>query len=198
MTSSGRPRPCGSGPPGCSPRGGSPCRGHARRRSPPHRSAGGSWACRPPRPRPRRRPGARRGLAAHVPAPFGPAANGVVAYEDGGDIFTADPVTGVAKRRRRRHRQDLRPVFSRDGTHVVFERTTGGDLGRLMVAGRMARPGRGDAQGTRRLRHLPHGAGPVHLLARRDGDRCLVDTRRRRSSGSRSRTEAACGSSTCP
>jgi hypothetical protein len=37
------------------------------------------------------------GSQRHVPAPFGPAANGSVAYEAGGDIFTADPVTGVAK-----------------------------------------------------------------------------------------------------
>ena len=33
------------------------------------------------------------GSQRHVPAPFGPAANGVVAYEAGGDIFTADPAT---------------------------------------------------------------------------------------------------------
>ena len=69
-----------------------------------------------------------------MPAPFGVAANGVVAYEDGGDIFTADPATGVAKAVVTGIDQDLRPVFSDDGTHVVFERTTGGNLGRLMVA----------------------------------------------------------------
>src|SRR6266487_1858576 len=32
----------------------------------------------------------------NVPAPFGPARNGLVAYTFGGDIYTADPLTGVA------------------------------------------------------------------------------------------------------
>jgi Tol biopolymer transport system component len=70
-----------------------------------------------------------------VPAPFGPAANGLVAYEAGGDILTADPVTGVAKALVTGTQMDLRPVFSRDGTHFVFERTTGlYEPGRLIVA----------------------------------------------------------------
>jgi hypothetical protein len=75
------------------------------------------------------------GSQRHVPAPFGPAANGLVAYEAGGDIFTADPLTGVAKAVVSGTQMDLRPVFSRDGTHFVFERTT--DIympGRLIVA----------------------------------------------------------------
>ena len=33
---------------------------------------------------------------ARLPAPFGPAANGRIAYAAGGDIFTVDPVTGAA------------------------------------------------------------------------------------------------------
>lgn len=69
-----------------------------------------------------------------VPAPFGPAANGLVAYEDGGDIYTADPVTGVAKAVVTGTPLDLRPVFSRDGTHIVFERKETGSSGRLIVA----------------------------------------------------------------
>jgi hypothetical protein len=32
-----------------------------------------------------------------VPAPFGPAGNGLIAYAAGGDIFTADPVTGDSR-----------------------------------------------------------------------------------------------------
>jgi Tol biopolymer transport system component len=71
----------------------------------------------------------------HVPPPFGPAANGVVAYEAGGDIFTADPVTGVAKAVVTGTQMDLRPVFSGDGTHFVFERTTARYVpGHLIVA----------------------------------------------------------------
>jgi len=54
--------------------------------------------------------------------PFGPAANGLVAYEERGDVFTADPVTGVAKSVVTGTQLNLRPVFSRDGTHFVFER----------------------------------------------------------------------------
>jgi WD40-like Beta Propeller Repeat len=69
-----------------------------------------------------------------VPAPFGPAANGLVAYEEGGDIFTADPVTGAATAVVTGIDQDLRPVFSRDGTHIVFERKETGSSGRLIVA----------------------------------------------------------------
>ena len=68
-----------------------------------------------------------------VPAPFGPAANGLIAYESGGDIYTADPVTGVAKAVVTGIDQDLRPVFSRDGTHIVFERKEAG-AGRLIIA----------------------------------------------------------------
>ncbi len=66
------------------------------------------------------------GSQRHVPAPFGPAANGVVAYEAAGDIFTADPFTGVAKAVVTGTEMDLRPVFSRDGTHFVFERKEAG------------------------------------------------------------------------
>jgi Tol biopolymer transport system component len=69
-----------------------------------------------------------------LPAPFGPAANGLVAYENAGDIFTADPVTGVAKAVVTGTELDLRPVFSRDGTHMVFERKESGNSGRLIVA----------------------------------------------------------------
>ena len=55
--------------------------------------------------------------------------------------------------------QDLRPVFSEDGTHVVFERSRGANLGRLMVA-------RSDGTGLvavtpkalSRLRHVPAAA----------------------------------------
>ena len=75
------------------------------------------------------------GSQRHLPAPFGPAANGVVTYEDAGDIFTADPVTGVARAVVTGASLDLRPVFSRDGTHMVFERKENSLMpGRLTVA----------------------------------------------------------------
>jgi Tol biopolymer transport system component len=73
------------------------------------------------------------GSRPRVPPPFGPAGNGVVVYEKGGDIFTADPVTGETTALVTGSQMDLRPVFSGDGTHLVFERQEG-VLGRLIVA----------------------------------------------------------------
>ena len=74
------------------------------------------------------------GSQRHVPAPFGEAANGLVAFEKGGEIYTADPVTGLTKAVVTGSERDLRPVFSPDGTHVVFERVVSDTTGRLVVA----------------------------------------------------------------
>jgi Tol biopolymer transport system component len=74
------------------------------------------------------------GSQRHVPAPFGPADNGLVAFEKGGEIYAADPVTGVAKAVVTGIARDLRPVFSPDGTHLVFERVENDTTGRLVVA----------------------------------------------------------------
>ena len=57
-----------------------------------------------------------------LPEPFGPAGNGLVAYSSGGDIFTADPVTGAAKAIVTGPELDRNPIFSRDGTKIVFRR----------------------------------------------------------------------------
>ena len=62
------------------------------------------------------------GSQARLPAPFGVARNGLVAYAAGGDIYTADPVTGAAKAIVAGPETDLAPRFSLDGTHIVFER----------------------------------------------------------------------------
>jgi dipeptidyl aminopeptidase/acylaminoacyl peptidase len=71
-----------------------------------------------------------------LPAPFGPAANGVVAYSHEGDIYVADPSTGNATAISSGPENDLRPIFSPDGTMVVFERKVGaGPDGHLYVAG---------------------------------------------------------------
>jgi Tol biopolymer transport system component len=59
----------------------------------------------------------------HRPAPpFGPAANGVIAYAADGEIYTADPATGQAKLVVSGPDTDLRPIFSPDGTRLAFER----------------------------------------------------------------------------
>jgi len=56
-----------------------------------------------------------------LPAPFGPARNGLVTYASNGDIYAVDPVTGrstvVSK-----GPGDIDPHWSADGTRLVFER----------------------------------------------------------------------------
>ncbi|MEX1169715.1 MAG: hypothetical protein WEE50_06205 [Chloroflexota bacterium] len=71
-----------------------------------------------------------------LPAPFGPAANGVVAYAANGDIYTVDPATGTSTAIVTGPETDLNPKWSLDGTRLVFERKQDGDsaLGALFVA----------------------------------------------------------------
>jgi Tol biopolymer transport system component len=76
------------------------------------------------------------GTRPNLPAPFGQARNGLVAYTSDGDIYTADPVTGLAAAVVTGPEIELRPVWSRDGTRVAFERkaVAGAADGRLFVA----------------------------------------------------------------
>jgi Tol biopolymer transport system component len=62
-----------------------------------------------------------------LPAPFGPAANGLLAYSFGGDIYTADPVTGEATAITTGANVDRDPVWSRDGTRLAFVRRVAGE-----------------------------------------------------------------------
>lgn len=71
------------------------------------------------------------GSQPRLPEPFGVAANGRVAFESGGDIYTADPATGVATAIATGPETDLGPNFSRDGTHVAFARRL--DTGRVQL-----------------------------------------------------------------
>jgi Tol biopolymer transport system component len=71
----------------------------------------------------------------HLPAPFGLAEAGRVAYAASGDIYTADPVTGVKTAIVTGPETDVKPVFSGDGARLVFERKVlGSSDGRLFVA----------------------------------------------------------------
>jgi dipeptidyl aminopeptidase/acylaminoacyl peptidase len=65
-----------------------------------------------------------------LPAPFGPAANGLVAYEKGGDIFVVDPATGERSGLVIGPEVDRDPRWSLDGTRLAFLRwpLTGGAL----------------------------------------------------------------------
>ena len=69
------------------------------------------------------------GAPAKLPAPFGLARDGLVAYASGGDIYTVDPVTGNSTAIVRGSETDLNPRWSRDGTRLAFERKTTGDSG---------------------------------------------------------------------
>ena len=71
-----------------------------------------------------------------LPAPFGVAGNGLVAYAQGGDIFTVDPVNGTARAIVSGPETDATPSFSRDGTKVLFLRkiTDSTDQFTLMAA----------------------------------------------------------------
>lgn len=74
------------------------------------------------------------GAQGRLPAPFGPAQNGLIAFESGGDIFTVDPVTGAAVAIVTGPEVDVGPRYSRDGTHIVFERKREGGRSELYVA----------------------------------------------------------------
>lgn len=60
-----------------------------------------------------------------LPPPFGAAADGLVAYTKGGDIYTVDPTTGARRDIVTGAAVDERPAFSLDGTRLAFVRTTG-------------------------------------------------------------------------
>jgi Tol biopolymer transport system component len=62
------------------------------------------------------------GSQPRLPAPFGLAANGLVVYAKGGDIYTVDPVTGARQQIVAGPENDKDPRFSLDGTRLVFMR----------------------------------------------------------------------------
>ena len=72
----------------------------------------------------------------HLPAPFGPAANGAIAYSSSGDIYTVDPRTGFPRAVVTGPAIDVAPIWSLDGTHLVFQRkiTDGESPSHLYVA----------------------------------------------------------------
>lgn len=74
------------------------------------------------------------GSQARAPAPFGPARPGLIAFESGGDIFTVDPSTRAAVAVVTGPETDVGPRYSRDGTHIVFERKVDGVRSEIYVA----------------------------------------------------------------
>ena len=63
-----------------------------------------------------------------LPAPFGPARNGAVLYDEGGDLFIANELTGEARPLISGPETDGWPGFSHQGDRVAFVRVADGDF----------------------------------------------------------------------
>lgn len=115
-----------------------------------------------------------------LPAPFGQAANGSILYSEGGDIYTADPLTGEATAVVVGPEADSGPVWSLDGTRFAFERKVqgGSGPGLLFVA---REDGRGLAQitpepqfGLSGWSFSPDGRSIVAFVSSTTGPRIMV------------------------
>jgi Tol biopolymer transport system component len=71
------------------------------------------------------------GSPQRLPPPFGTAANGLVAYEKGGDIYAVDPTTNARRAVVVGSAVEGQPSYSLDGTRLAFVRTTG--TGKVIV-----------------------------------------------------------------
>ena len=71
------------------------------------------------------------GSRPRLPAPFGAAADGLVAYAKGEDIFVVDPATGERRAIALGPSRDWYPRWSLDGTRIAFLR--GDDAAQLVV-----------------------------------------------------------------
>lgn len=87
-----------------------------------------------------------------LPAPFGPAANGLIPYALAGDLYLGDPVTGATRSLLAGPESDWAPGFSADGSLIAFLRevrsANGLDLTDLFVI-------RPDGSGLRRINAEP-------------------------------------------
>jgi dipeptidyl aminopeptidase/acylaminoacyl peptidase len=96
------------------------------------------------------------GSRPRLPAPYGRAANGQIAYDAEGDIYSLDPMTGQTAALVTGPAFDARPIFSRDGTRFAFARMDGGRDALLFVA---------NADGTNMIQVTPEPLdefGPYH------------------------------------
>jgi Tol biopolymer transport system component len=66
------------------------------------------------------------GSQRRVPPPFGPAANGAIAYPDGGDLYVRDSLTGDSRLLVGGPGSDAYPFYSPDGTRIAYSTTIDG------------------------------------------------------------------------
>lgn len=71
--------------------------------------------------------------SAPLPAPFGPAANGLIPYVSAGDIYVADLVTGDRRLLVGGQAGDALPQFSPDGTRLAFIRDVRSTTGQVSI-----------------------------------------------------------------
>jgi dipeptidyl aminopeptidase/acylaminoacyl peptidase len=74
------------------------------------------------------------GSRPRLPAPFGPATNGLVTYDDGEAVYVAQPDGSGAIALKGTRRRNHSPVFSPDGTMVAFWSSNTTNLAALFVA----------------------------------------------------------------
>jgi hypothetical protein len=67
------------------------------------------------------------GTRHRLPNPFGPARNGAIVMSHDGDIYALDPLTHAERLIVGGEGLDFSPIFSRDGTKLLFLRGSGGD-----------------------------------------------------------------------
>ncbi len=96
------------------------------------------------------------GSRPRLPAPYGRAANGLIAFDAEGDIYSLDPTTGQTAALVTGPAFDARPIFSGDGTRFAFARAGEGRDALLFVA---------NADGTDMIQVTPEPLdefGPYH------------------------------------
>jgi len=71
---------------------------------------------------------------ARLPAPFGPARNGLILGSVDEDIVALDPATGTTSPLISGPTRDIAPLFARDGSKFMFVRLTGVDVGGYWLA----------------------------------------------------------------
>jgi WD40 repeat protein len=109
------------------------------------------------------------GSRSRLPEPFGPARNGALVYGADGDIYRLDTAAGAPSVIVGGAADDHGPVFSHDGSKLLFQRSTGPNLEQVVVAsadGSDPRPVTGDLAEIGSIDWSPDGSqlAMVHAL----------------------------------